>query len=639
MAILKPSQLGSIVAVSCLIGSSFMLTESPAHAQAGPDPNAMIGGIFGLMNQMARQAQQQQLQQQEQQRQQQQRLLYQQQLQAQQLQQQRAEADRQKAASEAQERQAERQQAEARAAAAVKARAEAHERQIREAANRLRADPALSLVLGSDGRDITALVVGHDTPNVVRNLKGDPEFQKGASACLPFGGVGGDPDTLDPQFLRHVQEKIEQKGGLAESSLLLTTCDPADLGNYDLVIFSRAQVSAATVEALSPLVEMIRKRRWVPFATYTVAEFRAEEAAKRAAAHLEEARKAAERQAALTSFEARDASIISAIHVVSPAPVACLLSSPDVEGLHYLLKRKDSPFATVITSDSVIRDLPSADALFIGLKRQDCAAAVAPAGALKEVMAGLVRDGTAMEVDAGEIGADRLAGWKVLLAQDLAAAQEQQAKDLAERRRKDAEQTAEADNKRILEEQRRANDEAARQGELDRMRKLVASKANAVLGGFDRVLRKHMQSVEAELEETKQRAKAGTVLTDAQYAALRAKYDKDRIEFEPWAQQFEILVKQGWEFGDEQATLEDYGRAQWRSRTLESVAIRVEFPMINREIGEKRVDCYDFFWINDEEFQFMRQIGSVRCDEYDARFAEWSQANGFISQWKLLATQ
>jgi hypothetical protein len=397
-------------------------------------------------------------------------------------------------------------------------------------------------------------------------------------------------------------------------------------------------LTSGTAEILAPLVDLIRKRQTVLFATYTFAEFQSEAAAKLAAARAEEARKSAARQALLASFQTRDPSIISAFHIASPAPVVCILSSPDADGLRYLLKRRASPFAAVITPTSVVRDFPTADAIFIALKRRDCVAAVAPAGTLKEVMAGLVRDGIETEVDDGEIGADLLAGWKNLLAHDLATEQEQQAKDLADQRRKQTEQAEEGEQKRVLGEKRRANDEASRREELDHMRTLVASKATAVVEDFGQRLRRHMESVEAEMKATQQRAKLKQVLSSQQDAALRAKNAVDRMEFQPWAAQFETLIKQGWEFGDVRTSLEDYGRAQWRSRTIEAIAVRVEFPMVNREVGEKRVDCYDFVWINDEEFQFVRQPTVIKCDGYEPGFAEWAQGNGFVSQWKLLQT-
>jgi DNA mismatch repair ATPase MutL len=624
----------------CGVAASLLLGDG-TQAQPGPNPANVVGGMLGIIQGVMGQAQQQQLLQQQQQQQQQQ-------LQQQQLQQQQIEADRQKAAEEAQQRARERQQAEAEAAARqkriaaqaaadAKAKADALEKKNLEAANKLRADPAFLTILGSDKRDVTVLVVGQDTPNVVRNLKGDPTFQNGATACLPFGGIAADPNTLESLFLVNIKGQIEQKGGLTNSSLVMTACDLAKPADYDMIIFSRAQVANGTVETLSPLVDLIRKREFVLFATYTIAGFQAEEAAKQKAERAKVARQAAERQAAITSFQTRDPGIISGIHIVSPAPVACILSSPDADGLRYLLKRADSPFARVVTPSTVIRDFPSADAIFIALKRQDCVAAIAPAGALRDVMAGLARDGVGAEVDNGEISADRLADWKTLSAQDLAAAQQQQEEAIAAERRRDAEVAAAAEQKRLLDEQRRKNDEAARQEELDRMRKLVVSKATAVVDGFAAKLRKHMDSVADELHDTQERAKTGRVLSRQQETVLQAKYAEARMDFEPWSDQFETYVKQGWEFGDIKASLEDYGQAQWQQRTIEAIAVKVEFPMINRLIGDKHTDCYDFIWINDEEFRYMRQATVVKCGGYQSAFAEWAQANGFVSQWNLLA--
>jgi len=58
--------------------------------------------------------------------------------------------------------------------------------------------------------------------------------------------------------------------------------------------------------------------------------------------------------------------------------------------------------------------------------------------------------------------------------------------------------------------------------------------------------------------------------------------------------------------------------------------------MLNRVIGERRTSCFEFTWIDDQEFAFMRQTQAVPCEGYEQAFALWSQASSFISQWKLL---
>jgi hypothetical protein len=637
-------------ALLCALAVPSLLLGGAARAQPGPNPAGVFGGFLGIMGQMSRQAQQQQQQQQLLQQQQQQYQQQQQQSQQQQLQQQQADIARQRAAAEAQERarqqrqaeaeaQARQKQIDAKAAADAKAKVEVREKQNRAAATKLRADPAFQAILGRDPRDVTVLVVGQDTANVVRGLKGEPVFQQGATVCLPFGSILANAGSVEARFLAHVTQRIEQKGGLSGSSVVYTACDPNHLADYDLILFSPGQMNDATVEILSPLLDLIRKRQFVPFATYTIADYQDEEAAQLAAAQAEAARRAAEKQAALASFQTRDDNIMSAMHITAPAPVVCVMRSPDAEGLRYLLKRTDSPFAAAITPTSAVREVPSADAMFIALKRQDCLAAVAPAGVLKAVIAGLVRDGVKAEIDGGEIAADRLAGWKKLAADEATAAQEKQAAAVAAQRRKEAEQATEEQQKQTLEEQRRKNEEASRREQLARMRSLVASRVNAVVEEFGRDLRRHMASVADEVSGTQQRAKLGQVLSYAQEAALRARYAEQRMNLPPWSDQFEDAVKKEWEFGDIRTSVEDYGRVQWKARAIEAIAVRVEFPMTNRRIGEKQVTCFDFMWINDDEFQFRRQVTATECDQYESGFTRWTQENEFVSQWNLPPVQ
>jgi hypothetical protein len=527
-------------------------------------------------------------------------------------------------------------QAAVKAAKAQADAAAADEKQRLATANKLRTDPVFSTILGPDGRDITVLVVGGETASVVRNLKGEPVFQKGAIACMPFGWASADADTPNSRFLVDVRKQFEQKFGLINSSLLLTTCDPASLGNYPLIVFTGAQIANGAGEILGPLADSLRRRQFVLLHTYAIADFVAAEAARAEAAQAKAMREEAERNAALASFAERDASVVSLIHVEAPASVVCVASSPDPDGVRYLLKRAGSPFAGTVTPASVTREYPSSDAIFIAIKRKECTAAAAPAGMLKDVMAGLIRDGFKVEVDKGLISAEALAAWKTLSAQELAQAQDEQKRALeADRLRQEQRKIREAEQRK-LDDQRRHNDEYARREELDRMQKQVASKATAVMEDFTRKVQKHFASLASELNDTRQRAKGGHVLTRQEQAELQSRYANDRISLESWPSEVETMLKEGWEFNDPKTALEDYGRAQWKERTIEAITVRMEFPIVNRVIGERKLLCKDITWINDEEFQFTRQMQVVSCDDYQREFAIWSQANGFVSQWKLL---
>jgi hypothetical protein len=416
-----------------------------------------------------------------------------------------------------------------------------------------------------------------------------------------------------------VTKAVQQNGGIqAEEQLLLATvCDPADLAQFDLLVFSGAQVSSGLPEILTPVVDALRQRQFVAFGTFTVAKFLAEEENRAAAGKAALARQQAEREQAIANFQTRDSAVISAIRLEAPATVVCLVVA-DPEGTRYLLGRADQPFDGLIGPGTAFRNLRSVNDLFIALKKRDCTAAVAAAGQLRDVLGALVRDGGTVEVQAGTLPQDRLDNWKLLSEQELVVKQDQQTRDLAERRRQDAIQKAETDQKQALENERRKQDEAARQEETAKMRKQVSSKANAVVDGFTTSLSGHM-----------------TAIYDAIASRKAAKSDTVSA-FQDWSDWYEAQVKEQWEFSPLRASVEDYGRAQWRGRTIEAIAVRVQFPIMNRLIGEKKTACFQFIWINDEEFDFRRNQKSVLCQAYEPAFDKWSQENAFVSQWKLL---
>ena len=101
------------------------------------------------------------------------------------------------------------------------------------------------------------------------------------------------------------------------------------------------------------------------------------------------------------------------------------------------------------------------------------------------------------------------------------------------------------------------------------------------------------------------------MLSAREQVDLQAKYAADRLDFGTWPELVSDLVKQGWEISPPQVGVEDYGRAQWKQRTIEAITVRMEFPMVNRVIGERKTVCEEFTFINDDEFQFIRQPQAV----------------------------
>jgi hypothetical protein len=189
----------------------------------------------------------------------------------------------------------------------------------------------------------------------------------------------------------------------------------------------------------------------------------------------------------------------------------------------------------------------------------------------------------------------------------------------------------------LLAEIKRKNDEKARIEELQRIRKLVASRGRTIVDGFEVGLRKHMSSVTREIKDLTRRAALGDLPSEAALRKQLVQLEEERLtkEFPDWANWFSDRTKEEWEFGDTISTLEDYGMAKWKDRSIEAITVRVEFPMLNRAIGDRKKFCVMFVWINDEEFSFYREPQTHDCDSYKGRFEIWSMRNQFKTQWKV----
>jgi len=295
------------------------------------------------------------------------------------------------------------------------------------------------------------------------------------------------------------------------------------------------------------------------------------------------------------------------------------------------------------------------DDLFLRTKRDECGFVFGDGPMLKLMAEAFERDGflvSLLPVIMSKEKADELVAQ---LSTERAAASSRLSNDQAEQaRRKEETQRLQSEQqaaelqrqaqRRIaieqqerLDEARRANDENARREELERIRRVVASRGRAIQDTLDARIRKHIASLVKEVADTKQRAKLGQVLTQQEQRALDAKNESDRLEkdFPIWSREIGKNAKEEWEFADIKASLEDYGQAKWRGRSVEAISVRVHFPMSNAIIGERATGCTIFTWINDEEFKFWRQSMSSECANYESDFKKWTSANQFTSQWKL----
>jgi hypothetical protein len=422
-----------------------LVTSIVTIAYGQGNAGAVFGAFGNIMNQAIQQQQQQQQQQlyYQQQQQQQQRLQQQQldlqrqhemdrqyQIQREQAQEKaRERAAAQKERADAQRRQrdavAEAAREKARTAAETKAKmdreaqaaAAAEQRQLAEAeARRVRGELLATLVvsdiLGPATEDITVLIAARDTPRVIRNLSGDPMFVKSPAICFPFGPPSMDTSTQDGRFLLATISQITKKGG--GKVVIPGDCTSGSFGPFDLLLFSRKEIESTDQppDRIRPVLLAIREGAFVKFGIYLHADFLAESETRRQQIEDDEQRRTRERTRAKEQFQTRDDDVISVIYLKSPAPAVCL-TAPTESGLAALLASEDSPYLDVVDKMSTTKDTSTAPAIFLALKTRDCLAAAGPTKILREVVAGLDRDGILFDYHAKSIPISQMSKWKV----------------------------------------------------------------------------------------------------------------------------------------------------------------------------------------------------------------------------------
>jgi hypothetical protein len=285
-----------------------------------------------------------------------------------------------------------------------------------------------------------------------------------------------------------------------------------------------------------------------------------------------------------------------------------------------------------------------ADMMFHQTKGGRCGFIFDATSTLSTFYEALLRDGTKAQFVPFFLSQDRMTQVRDAFLRDKVAAEEERRTREAEETQRRAEAQRDAtrlaaaeEQRRHLEEVRRRNDETQRREELQRLRSTVTSRGRAISSQLEQRLKRHIDSVNVEISEVKQRARLGRVLTPQEQRTEQLRFAAERMDqmFPSWAAMVTRAVQEEWEFGNIQTQLEDYGKAIWRNRTIEAVAVRAEFPMLNRHIGERRTDCQVFVWILDEEFQIWRQAITLQCGSFEQAFGTWATTNQFQSQWKL----
>jgi hypothetical protein len=431
------------------------------------------------------------------------------------------------------------------------------------------------------GRDDVVLMVNASPkgPHVYRDLKGDLVFDRDqADVCL-FGG-GADADLADVVRSALAPYKLKQ------ISLPQTPCDGDRLDSYDVVATRRGQFLRQDMPVALQLVGSLEAGTLKQLSTLTPAALQTAKATEAVAAE------------AVAEDVARGTRPGFGFLVVADGVSGLCAVTPQDAEAHQRLIAGHANVLTAAMGAEPIAAPTTADGAFVSAKRGRCGAVYASAADLKTVADGLRRDGTRYRFSSLWFTPVEIQGSSDAIKAERNAAEKQ----MAERQRQQAEDAKIA--------AMRAADEAAtlsaRQAESREQYGPTATAAAA--------------RIAAEVNG----------FTDSPEDQSQAAVHK----FPNFAALFRDDLGDRWEKMSENADLADYGVADWKGRSLETVFSRVNIRLKNRILGDYKDRCYVFGQINDTEFDATREHVVLPCND-GADLAAWQTGHGFKSFWNL----
>ncbi len=431
------------------------------------------------------------------------------------------------------------------------------------------------------GRDDVVLMVNASAkaPHAYRDLKGDLVFDRDqADVCL----FERNADADLPDVVRSALGPYKLK----QLSLLQAPCDGGRIGSYDVVATRRGAFLRQDMALALQLVGAIESGTLKPLSTVTPAALQATQAAESVAAE------------AVAEDVARGTRPgFGVLFVGQGASALCTVTPQDAEAHQRLLAARLDALTAAMGTEPVASPT-TVDGAFIGAKRGKCGAVYASAADLKAVADGLQRDGTKYRFSSLWVAPDAVQSSADAIRRERDAAEKQ----MAERQRHQAEDAKIA--------AMRAADEAAT----------------------------------LSARQTSSRQQYGATATAAA-ARIAAEVDsftnapEDRTlsaahNFPNFAAQFREDLGDRWEKLSENQELADYGMADWKGRSLETVFSRVSIRLKNRILGDYKDRCYLFGQINDTEFDATRDHVVLPCDDR-ADLVAWQTDHGFRSFWNL----
>ena len=432
------------------------------------------------------------------------------------------------------------------------------------------------LVEGSADEIILLYNSSPAAPKVWKNVRGDVVFQDdAASVCFA-------QPSVELGIARYIEHYLGDHGARKITSIS-PPCDLSRAGQTtDVIVFQRGNLLTSRedyVFALAKLLEADTFRKYVTISDY------ASVFQKRQALSLQI-------EAELDKNSRKGFGAIS----VTEIPVACVVTPSKAEwtdGLKELLRQNADVIAPTLTSEWQYVDTSTTDLAFRGLQRHQCGFVLGDDSSLREVMVALRRE---------KIKYAFAPIWWDGKAVDQATF--------------DAHDAIQQEILKKKEEERKRQEEDALQAERDKTKQNQKSE-------IERKLR--------EANGTKARGLMNYI-HDIVNSMAEKRPVKNAGLFPAYSNWLDQRFADQWETFSVGSDVADFGTVQWEHRPLTAIVVKTIVQQKNRILGKYDSRCYLFGFVNDEEFDMLRDAFAFDCGD-TAAVKRWKIGEQFQSQW------
>jgi hypothetical protein len=294
-------------------------------------------------------------------------------------------------------------------------------------------------------------------------------------------------------------------------------------------------------------------------------------------------------------IEANNRKGFGVIAVTSAPLSACIVTADHVQevGLEELLAGDKQLVSPRLKFDwSPVKT--TVEGAFVALMREQCGYVAGEAEVLRRLIEPLRRERKEYEVAPIWFSAEEVkgAGTRVIMRQDEAAQNDKGKVQIDKAHEKEMQAAKDAIERRL-----RAEHGVQATGLKDSIQKLVKSAADKPITG-----------------------------------ALRRATETER-EFPAFSAWLSKQFDQQWETTDVNANIMDFGKVQWKDRSLVAIILRIDIKQDNRIRGEHQSKCFIFGIVDDLEFLIKRDPFDAECGSSQRAVADWKARRQFKTSW------